>query len=161
MSLCCHEGPFKMPWITAALFFSVTWADPWNARGELASEDMGGPWCQKSAPHAQIAEVLLKLVIKPLANKGQAYAHTRKSCLFLIYAFEGLATSFPCPAGEILLGEARGDDSCHRLCSEWKLFTSLDEQVTLSSSPLWGDFSYMPSTGCLLSTQVFPEGREV
>ena len=79
MSLCCHEGPFKMPWITAALFFSVTWADPWNARGELASENTGGPWCQKSAPHAQIAEVLLKLVIKPLANKGQAYTHARKS----------------------------------------------------------------------------------
>lgn len=151
-----------MPWITAALFISVTWADPWNARVELAWENTGGPWCQKSAPHTQTGEVLLNLVIKPLANKGQTYTHMRKSCaLFLIYASEGLATSFQCPAGEILLGEARGNDSCHRLCSEWKLFTWLDERVTLSSSPLWGNFSYMPSSGCLLSTQVSPEGEEI
>ena len=162
VSLCCHEGPFTMTWIIAALFISVTWADPWNARVELASENIGGPWGQKSAPHTQIGEVLLKLVIKPLANKGQAYAHVRKSCaLFLIYTSEGLATSFRCPAGETLLGEARGNDSCHWLCSEWKLFASLDEQVTLSSSPLWGNFSYVPCTGCLLSTQVSPEGGEI
>lgn len=90
------------------------------------------------------------------------YVHEEGWVLFIILALWGLATSFPRPAGETLLGEAQGSDSCSWPCSEWKLITSLEEQVTLSSSPLWWNFCYIPSPGCILSAiPGCPEGGEI
>lgn len=96
--------------------------------------------------------VLLKVFLKTLAQKGQADTHMWKAwVLLLIYAGQDLASSFWCPTGATLPTEAQGSDSYSWPCSEWKLLTSLAEQVNLFSFPIWWNFCNMPNPGCILS----------